>query len=57
MEPNTLQPKPSKIQYQSPTVTHLGELEQVTRNITQGGSGDTLLVTQFGDDLSGVLAS
>jgi len=58
MEPNTLQPNPIRTQYQSPTITQLGDLEQVTRNVVAGGTGDTLyLVTLHDGTVVDILAS
>ena len=62
MEPNGFQPEPTMVnpgktrtQYQSPTITHLGGLEQVTLSVFVAGTGDDFVSPQ--GDLSALLAS
>ena len=63
MEPNAMEPEANRIypgttrtQYQSPTITRLGGLEQVTLNIAVTGTGDTYTLPS-GAPLNHVLAS
>ena len=64
MEPNGIRPKTKRVDpgttrthYQSPTITLLGGLEQVTLNTYEWGTGDTWTGDINGIPLNQLLAS